>query len=283
MDGLITQTRSCASFSSNVVGVLPRMGGGRKQEQARIACPVFVPDRCRGRVTTCRVGGCPREPAVCLDVHRHLQRAPGGHAVRPRRALASWSDPGEPGGKPKEIQKIKVIFNPGTKLDTRALPTCNASRGGHRGPGRAGVPREDEGWLRCAARASTRVARLSAPTRRCSMQKGAIDRRRRRLTMPRAGCSPTSGTTSGRARITVNLKIGKGILLIRFPGPRPRALPQAGQACHACGSAPGRGAWNRISEIPAPIFRLTVIALPDVVPEVGEQSALGIVERLRRR
>jgi hypothetical protein len=42
-------------------------------------------------------------------------------------ALATWSDPGEPGGKPKEVQKIKVIFNPGTKLDTRALPACKAS------------------------------------------------------------------------------------------------------------------------------------------------------------
>ena len=41
--------------------------------------------------------------------------------------LATWSDPGEPGGKPKEIQRIKVVFHPGTRLDTSALPRCRAS------------------------------------------------------------------------------------------------------------------------------------------------------------
>ncbi len=42
-------------------------------------------------------------------------------------SLATWSDPGEPGGKPKEIQQIKVVFHPGTRLDTSALPRCRAS------------------------------------------------------------------------------------------------------------------------------------------------------------
>lgn len=41
--------------------------------------------------------------------------------------LATWSDPGEPSAKPKEVGKIKVNFNPGAKLDTTALPTCGAS------------------------------------------------------------------------------------------------------------------------------------------------------------
>lgn len=42
-------------------------------------------------------------------------------------ALATWSDPGEAGGKPKEVDRIKVSFAPGGRLDTRALPTCNAT------------------------------------------------------------------------------------------------------------------------------------------------------------
>ena len=28
-------------------------------------------------------------------------------------ALATWSDPGEPGGRPKEVNRIKVDFAPG--------------------------------------------------------------------------------------------------------------------------------------------------------------------------
>jgi hypothetical protein len=42
-------------------------------------------------------------------------------------SLATWSDPGEPAGKPKEIQRIRVVFHPGTRLDTSALPRCRAS------------------------------------------------------------------------------------------------------------------------------------------------------------
>jgi hypothetical protein len=42
-------------------------------------------------------------------------------------ALGTWSDPGEPGAKPKEITRIKLSFHPGTKFDTFALPACDAS------------------------------------------------------------------------------------------------------------------------------------------------------------
>src|SRR3954468_2598918 len=39
----------------------------------------------------------------------------------------TWSDPGEMGGKPKRIIRIQFHFNPGTKIDTRALRQCKAS------------------------------------------------------------------------------------------------------------------------------------------------------------
>lgn len=42
-------------------------------------------------------------------------------------SLATFSDPGEPAGKPKELVKIKVGFHPGTRIDTAALPRCRAS------------------------------------------------------------------------------------------------------------------------------------------------------------
>jgi hypothetical protein len=39
----------------------------------------------------------------------------------------TWSDSGEPGGKPKRITRIQFHFYPGTKIDTRALRQCKAS------------------------------------------------------------------------------------------------------------------------------------------------------------
>jgi hypothetical protein len=42
-------------------------------------------------------------------------------------SLATFSDPGEPAGKPKELIKIKVGFHPGTRIDTAALPRCRAA------------------------------------------------------------------------------------------------------------------------------------------------------------
>ena len=39
----------------------------------------------------------------------------------------TWSDPGEPGAKPKRITRIQFHFHPGTKIDTRALRQCRAS------------------------------------------------------------------------------------------------------------------------------------------------------------
>jgi hypothetical protein len=42
-------------------------------------------------------------------------------------SLATFSDPGEPAGKPKELIKIKVRFHPGTRIDTAALPRCRAT------------------------------------------------------------------------------------------------------------------------------------------------------------
>jgi hypothetical protein len=39
----------------------------------------------------------------------------------------TWDDPGALGGAPKAIQRIDLRFHPGTRFDTTALPTCDAS------------------------------------------------------------------------------------------------------------------------------------------------------------
>jgi hypothetical protein len=52
----------------------------------------------------------------------------------------SWSDPGEPAGKPRTIKEIVLGF-PGTRFDTTALPYCRASDDLLRAKGPAACPR----------------------------------------------------------------------------------------------------------------------------------------------
>jgi hypothetical protein len=73
--------------------------------------------------------------------------------------LGAWSDPGEPGAKPKELQQIKLNFQPGTRFDTSALPRCRASNAKIRRLGAAACPRSTrlgsvltEGVIRTGAR-----------------------------------------------------------------------------------------------------------------------------------
>jgi hypothetical protein len=54
--------------------------------------------------------------------------------------LMTWSDPGEPGGKPKRVTKIELLFNPGTKIDTSAVTRCRASNAAVLRQGAAACP-----------------------------------------------------------------------------------------------------------------------------------------------
>jgi hypothetical protein len=162
-------------------------------------------------------------------------------------ALATWADPGEPGGKPKEIQKIKVIFAPGTKLDTRALPTCNASA-------------EDVAILAVrACPAKTKLGEVrgqgvyagsGAPFNTYATlfnAKGQIivvvtldDAKGRLLTDFRDDVL--------RSSITVNLKIGRGISLVRFQAHAPPHTRKRGKKRTAYfttpPACPPSGAWT---------------------------------------
>jgi hypothetical protein len=55
----------------------------------------------------------------------HSPSKPGSSAGIDTRM--TWSDPGEPGGKPKRVTRIALIFNRGTKIDTSAVTPCRAS------------------------------------------------------------------------------------------------------------------------------------------------------------
>jgi hypothetical protein len=54
--------------------------------------------------------------------------------------LMTWSDLGEPGGKPKRVTKIELLFNPGTKIDTSAVTRCRASNSAVLRQGAAACP-----------------------------------------------------------------------------------------------------------------------------------------------
>jgi hypothetical protein len=53
----------------------------------------------------------------------------------------TWSDPGEPGGKPNRVTKIELLFNRGTKIDTSAVTRCRASDAAVLRQGAAACPR----------------------------------------------------------------------------------------------------------------------------------------------
>ena len=89
-------------------------------------------------------------------------------------SLATFSDPGEPGGKPKELTRIKVGFHPGTRIDTAALPRCRASDKDVRMLGLRACPASTrlgtvhaEGVISTGL-ASTRSATCSTPSERSS-------------------------------------------------------------------------------------------------------------------
>jgi hypothetical protein len=59
---------------------------------------------------------------VTFTYSSKVPRSPSGFD-----SFATFSDPGELGGKPKELIRIRVGFHPGTRIDTAALPRCRAS------------------------------------------------------------------------------------------------------------------------------------------------------------
>jgi hypothetical protein len=164
-------------------------------------------------------------------------------------ALATWSDPGEPGGKPKEVQKIKVIFNPGTKIDTRALPACKASaediaiHAVRACPAKTklGEVRGQGVYAGSTAPFNT-FATLFNAKRQIIVVVTLDNAKGRLLTDFRDDVKKDS--------ITVNLKIGKGISLVRFQAHVPPHVRKAKKGKKrrvyftTPPSCPATGAWT---------------------------------------
>jgi hypothetical protein len=161
-------------------------------------------------------------------------------------ALATWADPGEPGGKPKEIQKIKVVFAPGARLDTRALPACTASAEDVANLAVRACPAKTklgevrgQGVYAGGAAPFNTFATLFNAKRQIIVVVTLDDAKGRLLTNFRDDVL--------RSSITINLKIGKGISLVRFQAHVPPHTRKRGKKRTAYfttpPSCPPSGAW----------------------------------------
>jgi hypothetical protein len=162
-------------------------------------------------------------------------------------ALATWSDPGEAGGKPKEVQKIKVAFAPGTRLDTRALPACKASA-------------EDVANLAVrACPAKTKLGEVrgqgvyAGSTAPFNTYATLFNAKRQIIVVVTLDNAKGRLITNfrddvTRGSITINLKIGKGISLVRFQAHVPPHSRRQGKKRRTYfttpRSCPPTGSWT---------------------------------------
>jgi hypothetical protein len=162
-------------------------------------------------------------------------------------ALATWSDPGEPGGKPKEIRRIRVQFEKGSKLDTRALPTCNASaediavKAVRACPARAKLGEvHTQGVYAGSTAPFNSFATLFNAKRQIIVVVTLDSPRGRLLTDFRDDVAKDS--------ITVHLKIGRGISLVRFQAHVPAHVRKQGGKRRSYfttpPTCPAGGAWT---------------------------------------
>jgi hypothetical protein len=162
-------------------------------------------------------------------------------------ALATWTDPAEPSGKPKEVQKIKVLFAPGTKLDTRALPACKASAEDIANLSVRACPAKTklgevrgQGVYAGSTAPFNTFATLFNARRQIIVVVTLDDAKGRLLTNFRDDVE--------RSAITINLKVGKGISLVRFQAHVPPHSSKHGKRRSTFfttpPSCPASGSWT---------------------------------------
>ena len=154
--------------------------------------------------------------------------------------LMTWSDPGEPGAKPKRVLR-SVRLPPGTRIDTRAVRQCLASDNKVHIEGRRACPRNTRlGFARSEVKTTTtpvdkpRVTFFNAPRQIIVLVQ--VEGRSWRCI----------ATTSGRT-VTVNLGLPAGLSLLRLhakvartDGPGKRTASTS-----ATPGLPGRAASGR--------------------------------------
>jgi hypothetical protein len=156
--------------------------------------------------------------------------------------LGTWSDPGEPFGKPKEVTRIKVIGAPGLRLDTSALPVCKAT---------------DAEVQRRALRACPASTKLGTVNGEAVISTGnpfnpvatLFNGKRKIIVAVMLGDRLLTNFRDdvGRRSVTVNLKILPGISLTRFEPHIPRHFRKVGKKRKAYlrtpPSCPSSGVW----------------------------------------
>ncbi len=155
---------------------------------------------------------------------------------------STWSDPGEPGGKPKEVVKIKLVFAPGTRLDTSAVAACKASdekvqrRGVHACPASTKVGTVDtEGAISTGQRFNPHSTLFNARKQIIVV----VQLNGRTLLNFRDDVK--------RSSITINLKIPGGISLTSLRAHTPRHVRKRGKRktyMRTPPTCPASGVWT---------------------------------------
>jgi hypothetical protein len=157
--------------------------------------------------------------------------------------LGTWSDPGEPFGKPKEVTRIKVIGAPGLKFDTSALPICKAS---------------DAAVQRRALRACPASTKLGTVKGTAVISTGAaietlatlFNGKRQIIVVVMLGDRLLTNFRDnvGRRSVTVNLKLLPGISLTRFEPHIPSHFRKRGKKrrtyLRTPPTCPASGVWT---------------------------------------
>jgi hypothetical protein len=158
-------------------------------------------------------------------------------------SLATFTDPGEPGGKPKELIRIKVGFHPGTRIDTAALPRCRASDTDVRILGLRACPAPTRLGIVHAEGVISTGLRFNPVGHLFNARRAII------VVVTVAGRYVTSFRDDlTRDKLTVNFRIPAGISLIRFKPHIPRHFrKRAGKGrayMRTPPSCPATGAWT---------------------------------------
>jgi hypothetical protein len=138
--------------------------------------------------------------------------------------VMTWSDPGEPSAKPKEITRIKLDFHPGTRFDTAALRVCKASDETVRRRGAAACPRATRlGSVRTESVIST-GARFNAKVFLFNARHQIIV-----LVMIEGRVLTEFRDDVKGGSITINLAIPQGVSLTRLQVDIPRHVSKRGK------------------------------------------------------
>jgi hypothetical protein len=158
-------------------------------------------------------------------------------------SLATFSDPGEPGGKPKELIRIKVRFHPGTRIDTAALPRCRASDTNVRIRGLRACPASTRLGIVHAEGVTSTGFRINPIGHLFNARRAII------VVVTIAGRYATSFRDDvTRDTITVNFRIPPGVSLTSFKPHIPRHFRKRAGKRRAYlttpPSCPASGAWT---------------------------------------